>query len=65
MPAMEKKNIWTTPVWPRQTVRVVHGREPEPQNAVHKRLRQKLKYVKVPHLGEFGEGDSGVTVADI
>ena len=31
------------------------------KNAVHKRLRQ-LKYVKEFRLGQFGEGDSGVTV---
>ena len=45
-----------------QTVRVVHGRGTGAlKNAVHKRLRQ-LKYVKEFRLGQFGEGDSGVTV---
>ena len=45
-----------------QTVRVVHGRGTGAlKNACHKRLRQ-LKYVKEFRLGQFGEGDSGVTV---
>lgn len=45
-----------------QTVRVVHWRGTGAlKNAVHKRLRQ-LKYVKEFRLGQFGEGDSGVTV---
>ena len=44
-----------------QSVRVVHGRGTGAlKNAVHKRLRQ-LKYVKEFRLGQFGEGDSGVT----
>lgn len=43
-------------------VRVVHGRGTGAlKNACHKRLRQ-LKYVKSFRLGEFGEGDSGVTI---
>lgn len=43
-------------------VRVVHGRGTGAlKNACHKRLRQ-LTYVKSFRLGEFGEGDSGVTV---
>ena len=43
-------------------VRVVHGRGTGAlKNAVHKRLRQ-LKYVKEFRLGEFGEGDTGVTI---
>lgn len=43
-------------------VRVVHGRGTGAlKNACHKRLRQ-LKYVKDFRLGEFGEGDSGVTI---
>lgn len=45
-----------------QSVRVVHGRGTGAlKNGVHKRLRQ-LKYVKEYRLGQFGEGDSGVTV---
>ncbi len=43
-------------------VRVVHGRGTGAlRNAVHKRLK-KLNYVKEFRLGEFGEGDSGVTI---
>ncbi len=43
-------------------VRIVHGRGTGAlRNAVHKRLK-KLKYVKEFRLGEFGEGDSGVTI---
>ena len=42
-------------------VRVVHGRGTGAlRSAVHKKLK-KLKYVKEFRLGEFGEGDSGVT----
>ena len=45
-----------------QQVRVVHGRGTGAlRAAVHKRLK-KLKYVKEFRLGEFGEGDSGVTI---
>ena len=44
------------------SVRIVHGRGTGAlKNAVHKRLRQ-LKYVKEFRLGQFGEGDSGVTI---
>ena len=44
------------------SVRVVHGRcTGALKNAVHQRLR-KLKYAKEFRLGEFGEGDSGVTI---
>ena len=43
-------------------VRVVHGRGTGAlKAAVHKRLK-KLKYVKEFRLGEFGEGDTGVTI---
>ena len=43
-------------------VRVVHGRGTGAlRAAVHKRLK-KLNYVKEFHLGEFGEGDTGVTI---
>ncbi len=43
-------------------VRVVHGRGTGAlRAAVHKKLK-KLKYVKEFRLGEFGEGDSGVTI---
>lgn len=44
------------------TVRVVHGRGTGALKAgVHKHLK-KLKYVKEFRLGEFGEGDTGVTI---
>lgn len=43
-------------------VRVVHGRGTGALRAgVHNHLK-RLKYVKEFHLGEFGEGDSGVTI---
>lgn len=43
-------------------VRVVHGRGTGAlKNAVHKHLK-KLKYIREFRLGEFGEGDSGVTI---
>lgn len=46
------------------SVRVVHGRGTGAlRNAVHKHLK-KLKYVKNFRLGEFGEGDSGVTIVE-
>jgi len=46
------------------SVRVVHGRGTGAlRNAVHRHLK-KLKYVKEFRLGEFGEGDSGVTVVE-
>jgi DNA mismatch repair protein MutS2 len=42
--------------------RVVHGRGPGAlRKAVHQHLK-RLKYVKEFRLGEFGEGDSGVTI---
>ncbi|MDO4296800.1 MAG: endonuclease MutS2 [bacterium] len=43
-------------------VRVIHGRGTGALKAgVHRHLKT-LKYVKEFHLGEFGEGDSGVTI---
>lgn len=43
-------------------VRIVHGRGTGAlKSAVHKHLK-KLKYVKEFRLGEFGEGDTGVTI---
>ena len=45
-------------------VRVIHGRGTGAlRNGVHSHLR-RLKYVKSFHLGEFGEGDSGVTIVE-
>lgn len=44
------------------TVRVVHGKGTGAlRSAVHSHLR-RIKYVDSFHLGEFGEGDSGVTI---
>ena len=43
-------------------VRVVHGKGTGALRAgIHKHLK-KLKHVKDFHLGEFGEGDAGVTI---
>lgn len=43
-------------------VRVVHGRGTGAlKAAVHRRLKQ-LKYIKEFRLGEYGEGDTGVTI---
>lgn len=45
------------------SVRIVHGKGTGTlRNAVHGHLK-KLKYVKSFNLGEFGEGDAGVTIA--
>ena len=44
------------------SVRVVHGKGTGAlRNAVHAHLK-RLKYVKEYRLGEFGEGDAGVTI---
>jgi DNA mismatch repair protein MutS2 len=44
------------------SVRVVHGKGTGAlRNAVHSHLK-RLSYVKEYHLGEFGEGDAGVTI---
>lgn len=46
------------------SVRIVHGKGTGAlRAAVHKHLK-RLKYVKSYHLGEFGEGDAGVTIAE-
>lgn len=45
-------------------VRIVHGKGTGAlRNAVHQHLR-RIKYVDSFHLGEFGEGDSGVTIVE-
>lgn len=45
------------------SVRIVHGKGTGAlRNAVHAHLK-RLSYVKEFHLGEFGEGDAGVTIA--
>ena len=46
------------------SVRIVHGKG---TGALRKAVQQHLKrqkYVKNYHLGEFGEGDAGVTIAE-
>ena len=44
--------------------RIVHGRGTGAlRNAVHQHLK-KQKYIKAFRLGEYGEGDAGVTVAE-
>ena len=46
------------------SVRVVHGKGTGAlRNAVHGHLK-RLKYVKSYRLGEFGEGDAGVTIVE-
>ena len=46
------------------TVRIVHGKGTGAlRKAVHSHLKRQ-KYVKEFHLGEFGEGDAGVTIAE-
>lgn len=46
------------------SVRIVHGKGTGAlRNAVHNHLK-RLKYVKSYRLGEFGEGDAGVTIAE-
>lgn len=46
------------------SVRIVHGKGTGAlRNAVQSHLK-RLKYVSSFHLGEFGEGDSGVTIAE-
>ena len=46
------------------SVRIVHGKGTGAlRNAVHNHLK-RLKYIKSYRLGEFGEGDAGVTIAE-
>ena len=46
------------------SVRIVHGKGTGAlRTAVHNYLKRS-KYVKSYHLGEFGEGDAGVTIAE-
>lgn len=46
------------------SVRIVHGKGTGAlRNAVHAHLK-RLKIVSSYHLGEFGEGDAGVTIAE-
>ena len=44
------------------TVRIVHGKGTGAlRNAVHSHLK-RIKYIKSYRLGEYGEGDAGVTI---
>lgn len=46
------------------SVRIVHGKGTGAlRNAVHQHLK-RLSYIQSFHLGEFGEGDAGVTIAE-
>lgn len=46
------------------SVRIVHGKGTGAlRSAVHNHLK-RLKYIKSYRLGEFGEGDAGVTIAE-
>jgi DNA mismatch repair protein MutS2 len=46
------------------TVRIVHGKGTGAlRQAVHQYLKRAL-YVKSYHLGEYGEGDAGVTIVE-
>ncbi|MCI5621106.1 MAG: endonuclease MutS2 [Lachnospiraceae bacterium] len=46
------------------SVRIVHGKGTGAlRNAVHAHLR-KQSYISTFHLGEYGEGDAGVTIAE-
>lgn len=45
------------------SVRIVHGKGTGAlRNAVHQHLK-RIKYIEEYHLGEYGEGDAGVTIA--
>ena len=49
-----------------ETVRVVHGKGTGAlRNAVHNYLRKQKKRVASFRLGEYGEGDSGVTIVTL
>lgn len=48
-----------------QTVRIIHGKGTGAvRAAVHQALR-KIKYVKKFRLGQYGEGEDGVTIAEL
>lgn len=46
------------------SVRIVHGKGTGALRGAVQAHLKKLKYVKSFHLGEFGEGDAGVTIAE-
>ena len=47
-----------------QTVRIIHGKGTGAvRTAVHQALK-KIKYVKKFRLGQYGEGEDGVTIVE-
>ena len=46
------------------SVRIVHGKGTGALRSAVQNHLKRLKYVKSYHLGEFGEGDAGVTIAE-
>ena len=46
------------------SVRIVHGKGTGALRSAVQAHLKRLKYVKSFHLGEFGEGDAGVTIAE-
>ena len=46
------------------SVRIVHGKGTGALRSAVQNHLKRLKYVKSFHLGEFGEGDAGVTIAE-
>ena len=46
------------------SVRIVHGKGTGALRAAVQRHLKSISYVKSFHLGEFGEGDAGVTIAE-
>ena len=59
-------NIWMTPISHiMKSVRIVHGKGTGAlRKGVHNYLKRQ-KHVASFRLGEFGEGDAGVTIVDI
>ena len=46
------------------SVRIVHGKGTGALRAAVQRYLKAVPYVKNFHLGEYGEGDAGVTIAE-
>ena len=47
-------------------IRIIHGRGTGAlRNATHKLLKQRKSQIEEFHLGAFGEGDHGVTIATL
>ena len=49
---------------PLPSVRIIHGKGTGALRSAVQAHLKRLKYVKSFHLGEFGEGDAGVTIAE-